>query len=291
MMPDNYLLLDGKIPLFHLRFFCPKSGFSPSAVEYILRSIEDLIPGIDISWKLIFSIRTRRINGVLTEVHDYKNVSVGNDRLKFLTDLKAKQEFGENTFWNGDLENHVEFKFILKRISLPGVNTKNNAGFSIVIRVAQHLVNFDRLFLTIALASKAQYLSENPVNGVDQLSYINKALERNFYYYDARFPAEEEATKELANSLPHLKSVMHVADLQAAPRILWHNYWDSETAKFYNFPDPQQDERIMPLAQQLPNGGWRFYLTKDPLDILRQDHRDAIIWAYRRFKPVGMPAD
>ncbi len=256
-----------------------------------MQCIEGLAPGVHIGWKLKFTIKERLINEVWTEDLQYKNISVGKKRLEFLIKISEKYGcFGENSFWNGDLANLVKLHFIPTRLYLPGMSTPTSWGYHLELDIAQHLTEFDALFEVVAEVSNAQYSSWSFVDTNDNLFLVNKALERNLSF-DARFPDQHQFVQELALHLPHLKNSNYVAYKRAVPRILWQNYWNAETAKFYNFPDPQQDERIMPLAKQLSNGGWRFKLTKEPLDILRADHREAIIWAYRRFQPVGMTVE
>jgi hypothetical protein len=67
----------------------------------------------------------------------------------------------------------------------------------------------------------------------------------------------------------------------------WLNYWTPAVAEHLGFPDPERDARILPLCTRTPRGAWIVKLTDEPLDLFRDDHVDALAWAYRRFDKVG----
>jgi len=121
--------------------------------------------------------------------------------------------------------------------------------------------------------------------------FINAILRRDINAINQHYSQYSSIAEELTLSLPQLMPPNHTAGLTVVKRLLWMNYWHPDTAAFYGFPDPKKDARLLPLAEQLPNGAWFFKLTEDPLDITRADHREALVWAYQRFQPVGQPVE
>jgi len=154
-------------------------------------------------------------------------------------------------------------------------------------------LNRERTFKAVGTACRALYATEclQPVDVAQQLMFVNTILRRDMKGINQLYPQYHSVADELALSLPHLMPPTYLASISVVERLLWMNYWHPDTAAFYGFPDPEKDARLLPLAEQLPNGAWFFKLTEDPLDITRADHREALVWAYQRFQPVGQPVE
>lgn len=96
-----------------------------------------------------------------------------------------------------------------------------------------------------------------------------------------------EVARALGPLLPRLTWDVKPGDDGRPSRLGWLNYWSARAAQGIGFPDPQKDERLMPLVKQLDGGAWFVRLTEDPLDLERPDHVEALAWAYWRFDKIG----
>ena len=112
------------------------------------------------------------------------------------------------------------------------------------------------------------------------------ALERNADLC-GRCEPDGSISRAIAPMLPRVRFMgLPIGDIR--PNALgWLNYWSAPTAAALGFPDPDKDARILPMCRQLSEGAWLVKLTEDPLDLRRQDHVEAIVWAYWRFDKVG----
>jgi Family of unknown function (DUF5953) len=92
--------------------------------------------------------------------------------------------------------------------------------------------------------------------------------------------------RAIASLLPRIDYEM--PDPAGMPsRIGWLNYWHSEVAARFEFPESKKDQRLMPLARQFDDGSWLVKLTAEPLDLERADHVETLAWAYWRFDKIG----
>jgi len=114
------------------------------------------------------------------------------------------------------------------------------------------------------------------------------ALRRDYSVY--RIPDSDLhviRARALAPRLPRIEFLVFPATDVHPNYLGWLNYWSPEVAETLGFPDPEKDAAILPLCKQLPTGAWIVKLTEDPLDLEREDHLDALVWAYWRFHRVG----
>ncbi len=96
-----------------------------------------------------------------------------------------------------------------------------------------------------------------------------------------------DRARALAPRLPRIE-FMGLPATDVHPNYLgWLSYWSPEVAKTLGFPNPEKDAAILPLCKQFPSGAWIVKLTDEPLDLEREDHVDALVWAYWRFDKVG----
>lgn len=124
---------------------------------------------------------------------------------------------------------------------------------------------------------------------------LTMALRRDYSLF--RVPAEDLhviRARTLAPLIPKIEFMgLRLTDVR--PNELgWLNYWSAETAAILGFPDAAKDSRILPLCRQLSDGAWLVKFTDEPLDLEREEHVEAIVWAYWRFDKVGkrlQPAD
>lgn len=257
-------------------------------VENVLLALEKLIPGNKIAWELKHSIKEKPIeNGNTTEAHAYKNVSLGEDRPSKL-EQKYIGKKGDMTFWNGELKRIIKIRLVVGRRILLGDDQPTFLGYYFEITLSRHVAEYETAFKTIAQTANAQFADLNFFSAAfNSLMMLNAALQHDFKQY----PNHIMILQDMASHLPHLKGPYYRTNSKTVTRLLWLNYWDAETAAYYGFPNPELDARLMPLAEQLPNGGWMFKLTEEPLDLQREDHREAVIWAYNRFKPIGLTVE
>jgi hypothetical protein len=276
-----------------MEFFCSTNDWCPEIIERVLSVIEEMVPDTRIGWELKFIAKNRKVDGQWIEDFQYKNIDFGEDRVGYVQNLLRKT--GQVALWNGELERLVYVRFYCARKKISHFTDFQYVGYSIEVSYFQDILSLDKAFKAIGIASNARYSSQNalPFMVMSQLNTVDSVLRRDRHIDSIKkaYPNYVTAVDELALHLPQLESSTHLAEITAVPRILWMNYWHPETAAFYGFPDPEKDARILPLAEQLPNGAWFFKLTEDPLDITRADHRDALIWAYQRFQPVGQPVE
>lgn len=130
----------------------------------------------------------------------------------------------------------------------------------------------------------ASYLPEDD-DGRSDAPILIAAPERDFGFMKWH-PSDPQLhlAKRLAARLPRLSRF----PTRGMPyRLGWLNYWSAPIAAAIGFPDSEKDARILPWCYQTPKGAWLVKLTEEPLDLWREDHQDAIVWAYWRFDKVG----
>jgi hypothetical protein len=116
---------------------------------------------------------------------------------------------------------------------------------------------------------------------------LGAALERDFADFADPTDTRRQRAFELSQRLPKVLIPQNVEQWVTPYRLGWLNYWAPAVAEHLGFPNLQRDARMLSLCYRTPSGAWVVKLTEEPLDLLRDEHADALISAYRRFEKVG----
>jgi hypothetical protein len=120
-----------------------------------------------------------------------------------------------------------------------------------------------------------------------QEAIIEMALQRDFAMYGFdQTGLDVRIAKAMAPLFPRLQ--FEAPRPYGLPvRLGWLNWWPGKVARELGYPDATKDEWLEPLSYRLPSGAWLVKLTKEPLDLTRQDHVEALARAYWRFAKIG----
>jgi hypothetical protein len=97
----------------------------------------------------------------------------------------------------------------------------------------------------------------------------------------------EAFSRRIADRFPRVVDAAWTGHLLYPQRLGWLNYWPRPVCAWAGFPDPARDAGILPLCYQTDDGAWILKLTEEPLDLERDEHVEAIAWAYHRFDMIG----
>jgi hypothetical protein len=131
------------------------------------------------------------------------------------------------------------------------------------------------------------YVPEFDIGWLRQQWILRAALEREYSDFWDENDRDLHRARDLANRLPKVLMPSDENQWSRPYRLGWLNYWTAAVADHLGFPDSEKDARIVPLCTRTPRGAWIVKLTDEPLDLFRDDHVDALAWAYRRFDKVG----
>jgi len=70
-------------------------------------------------------------------------------------------------------------------------------------------------------------------------------------------------------------------------RLGWSNYWSAETAARLDFPEREKDANLLTRSKRFANGAWQMQLTREPLNLQRDEHFDEFVRACARFPEIG----
>ncbi|MFP2911114.1 DUF5953 family protein [Pyxidicoccus sp. 3LFB2] len=266
-----------------LDFVVPPLASDDASVSEVLRVLEDIFPGVDVSW-CVEPVEEREpaTNRSAQEEPQYQQVRVVDrdgwvtERLRSGTSLQLFSAPG---------------KYSLNVSANPGLRATAADGREMEV-VTVWLSRFEvlsdgrleRLVARCGDALRAWHMGFMPVATTSTLLPVLFSADvplPSFMNPRVRFPA--------LNALPRLGNRPDLLPGPQTPLQLgWLNYWSLETARWLGFPNATRDGEWLGRSTCTDSGAWVVTLTDTPLELERHEHVDTLVRAYTRFDQVGV---